>query len=252
MSVPLSVDLGLFVDAMRFIGENPRLILDETWEHLVLSGTAIGAAILISLPVGIVLGHLHRGSFLAINVGNLGRALPSLALIAFGLPLFGIGFTNVAVALVVLAVPPMLTNAYVGVEEVDADAVEAARGMGMSGAQVVRRIELPLAAPLIFAGVRTSAVYVIATATIAAIAGGGGLGDIIVDQSAYGLAGVIGAALCVSAWRSPSTRRSPASSGPHASASRDRARTGTRSCAEGRGIGFARPARPRPEGETRW
>ena len=94
---------------MRFIGENPRLILDKTWEHLVLSGTAIGAAILISLPVGIVLGHLHRGSFLAINVGNLGRALPSLALIAFGLPLFGIGFTNVAVALVVLAVPPMLT-----------------------------------------------------------------------------------------------------------------------------------------------
>ena len=85
--------------------------------------------------------------------------------------------------------------------------------MGMSGAQVVRRIELPLAAPLIFAGVRTSAVYVIATATIAAIAGGGGLGDIIVDQSAYGLAGVIGAALCVSAWRSPSTRRSWLSSG---------------------------------------
>ena len=186
MSVPLSVDLGLFVDAMRFIGENPRLILDKTVEHLVLSGTAIGAAILISLPVGIVLGHLHRGSFLAINVGNLGRALPSLAVIAFGLPLFGIGFTNVAVALVVLAVPPMLTNAYVGVDEVDADAVEAARGMGMSGAQVVRRIELPLAVPLIFAGVRTSAVYVIATATIAAIAGGGGLGDIIVDQSATG------------------------------------------------------------------
>ncbi|MGH3131177.1 MAG: ABC transporter permease, partial [Gaiellaceae bacterium] len=144
------------------------------------------------------LGHLHRGSFLAINVGNVGRALPSLALIAFGLPFFGISFTNVLVALVVLAVPPMLTNAYTAIDGVDPDAVEAARGMGMTPAQIVWRIELPLGLPLIFAGIRTASVYVVATATIAAIAGGGGLGDIIVNQASYRIEGVIGAALCVS------------------------------------------------------
>jgi osmoprotectant transport system permease protein len=171
---------------------------DKTVEHLVLSGATIGVSLLIAIPLGVWLGHLHRGSFLAITVGNLGRALPSLALIAFGLPLFGISFTNVLVALVVLAVPPMLTNAYTGIDEVDRDAVDAARGMGMSGWQVLTRIELPLALPLLFAGIRTSCVYVIATATIAAIAGGGGLGDIIVDQATYRLEGVVGAALCVS------------------------------------------------------
>jgi osmoprotectant transport system permease protein len=171
---------------------------DKTVEHLVLSGATIGVSLLIAIPLGVWLGHLQRGSFLAITVGNLGRALPSLALIAFGLPLFGFSFTNVLVALVVLAVPPMLTNAYTGIDEVDRDAVDAARGMGMSGWQVLTRIELPLALPLLFAGIRTSCVYVIATATIAAIAGGGGLGDIIVDQATYRLEGVVGAALCVS------------------------------------------------------
>ncbi len=152
----------------------------------------------MAVPLGVWLGHLHRGSFLAISVGNLGRALPSLAVIAFGLPLFGISFTNVLVALVVLAVPPILTNTYVAVDGVDRDAVEAARGMGMSGLQVLLRVELPLALPLVFAGVRTSSIYVIATATIAAIAGGGGLGDIIVNQASYRVEGVIGAAMCVS------------------------------------------------------
>jgi osmoprotectant transport system permease protein len=152
----------------------------------------------LAIPLGVWLGHLHRGSFLAISVGNLGRALPSLAVIAFGLPIFGISFTNVLVALVVLAVPPMLTNAYTAVDGVERDAVEAARGMGMSGIQVLTRVELPLALPLLFAGIRTSSVYVIATATIAAIAGGGGLGDIIVNQASYDVEGVIGAALCVS------------------------------------------------------
>ena len=152
-------------------------------------------ALLVAIPLGVWLGHIHRGSFLAINVGNVGRALPSLAVIAFGLAIFGIGFTNVMVALVVLAVPPMLTNAYVAVDEVDPDAVEAARGMGMSSLQVLRRVELPLALPLLFAGIRTASVFVVSTATIAAIAGGGGLGDIIVNQASYRLRGVIGAAL---------------------------------------------------------
>ena len=195
---PVVAQLEVFGDAIRFVWDNASFVGEKTVEHLVLSGAAIGVSLLIAIPLGVWLGHLHRGSFLAITVGNLGRALPSLALIAFGLPLFGISFTNVLVALVVLAVPPMLTNAYTGIDEVDRDAVDAARGMGMSGWQVLTRIELPLALPLLFAGIRTSSVYVIATATIAAIAGGGGLGDIIVDQATYRLEGVIGAALCVS------------------------------------------------------
>jgi osmoprotectant transport system permease protein len=188
-----------FVDGVRFVLDNPGLIADKTWEHLLLSGASIGVALAIALPVGIALGHLRRGSFVAINVGNLGRALPSLAVIAIGLGVLGIGFANVLVALVVLAVPPVLTNAYVAVSEVDRDAVEAARAMGMSPLQVLARVELPLALPLVFSGIRTASVYVVATATIAAIAGGGGLGDIIVNQASYRLAGVIGAAMCVSA-----------------------------------------------------
>ena len=195
---PVVAQTEVFGDAIRFVWDNAAFVGDKTVEHLVLSGATIGVSLLIAIPLGVWLGHLHRGSFLAITVGNLGRALPSLALIAFGLPLFGISFTNVLVALVVLAVPPMLTNAYTGIDEVDRDAVDAARGMGMSGWQVLTRIELPLALPLLFAGIRTSCVYVIATATIAAIAGGGGLGDIIVDQATYRLEGVVGAALCVS------------------------------------------------------
>ncbi len=190
---------GVFVDGVRFVGDNPGLIVEKTLEHLELSVIAIVIALLIGLPVGIVLGHLHRGSFLAINLGNVGRALPSLAVVAFGLAIFGIGMWNVVFALVVLAVPPIVTNAFVAVDGVDSDAVEAARGMGMSPWQVLRRIELPLSLPLLFAGVRTASLYVIATATLAGIVGGGGLGDIIVNQASYRLAGVIGAALCVSA-----------------------------------------------------
>ena len=195
---PVAAQVEVFADAVRFVADNASFVGEKTVEHLILSGAAIGVSLLVAIPLGIWLGHLHRGSFLAITVGNLGRALPSLALIAFGLPFFGISFTNVLVALVVLAVPPMLTNAYTGVDEVDRDAVDAARGMGMSGWQVLTRVELPLALPLLFGGIRTSSVYVIATATIAAIAGGGGLGDIIVNQASYRIEGVIGAALCVS------------------------------------------------------
>jgi osmoprotectant transport system permease protein len=190
---------GTFLDAFRFIGEHPHLLWTKTAEHLELSGAAMGVALVIAIPLGAWLGHMHRGSFLAINVSNIGRALPSLAIIAIGLAVFGIGFTNVLVALVVLAVPPMLTNAYVAVDEVDPDAVEAARGMGMRPLQLLMRVELPLALPLVFAGIRTAAVYVVSTATLAAFAGGGGLGDIIANQASYRLEGVIGAAICVSA-----------------------------------------------------
>jgi osmoprotectant transport system permease protein len=191
-------DLGVFADAFEFVFDERGLILEKTWEHVLLSAAALGIAIAIALPIGAWLGHLHRGSFLAVNVANLGRALPSLAVIAVGFVLFGVGFTSVALALVVLAVPPILTNSYVAVDGVEPEAVDAARGMGMTRWQIVGRVELPLALPLVFAGIRTAAVFVVATATIAAIAGGGGLGDIIVNQAGYGLEGVVGAAICVS------------------------------------------------------
>ena len=146
----------------------------------------------IAVPAGVLLGHLHRGSFVAVSVANVGRALPTLVVIGVGYTFLGFGFTNVMVALVVLAVPPILTNAYVAVDEVDPDAVEAARGMGMTPFQVLRRVELPLALPLLFVGIRTAAVFVVASATIAAIAGGGGLGEILVNQAAYDVEGLVG------------------------------------------------------------
>jgi osmoprotectant transport system permease protein len=190
---------GTFPDAFRFMADHTGLLLHKTGEQLELSAAALGIALLLALPLGIWLGHLHRGSFVAISVANFGRALPSLALIAFGILVFGIGFWNNTAALVVLAVPPILTNAYFAVDQVDESIVEAARGMGMRGREILLRVELPLALPLIFAGIRIGAVFVIATATIAAIAGGGGLGEIIVDQASYRLAGVVAASLWVSA-----------------------------------------------------
>lgn len=188
-----------FLDAFTFIGDNAGLLWSLTLDHLALSGAAVGVALVLSLPLGVWLGHVHRGSFAAINISNVGRALPSLALISIGVAVLGIGFLNVMVALVVLAFPLVLTNAYVAVDGVDRDAVEAAKGMGMTSREVLWKVELPLALPLIFAGVRTAVVYVIATATLASVAGGHGLGDIIVDQATYRLPGVLAAAMCVAA-----------------------------------------------------
>jgi osmoprotectant transport system permease protein len=191
--------MGVFVDAFQFIGDHPGLIVDKTIDHLKLSGAAIAVALVIAIPIGVWLGHFHRGSFLAINVSNIGRALPSLALISIGLGVLGIGFLNVLVAMVILAVPPMLTNTYVAVDEVDRDAVEAARGMGMTPGQVLWRVEIPLALPLMFAGIRTASVYVISTAALASIAGGSSLGDIIINQPTYRLEGVIAGSIVVAA-----------------------------------------------------
>ena len=188
-----------FVDAIEFLFDNLGLIWDKTVEHLVLSGAAIGVAVAVAIPLGVWLGHLHRGSFLAMNVSNVGRALPSLAVISIGLGLLGVGFLNVMVALVILAAPVMLTNAYVAVDQVDPDAVRAARAMGMRPLQVLLRVELPLALPLMFAGIRTAAVYVVATAPLAALAGGGGLGDIIVNQPTYGPEGVVAGSIAIAA-----------------------------------------------------
>ena len=188
-----------FVDAIQFLFDNLGLIWDKTVEHLALSGAAVGVAMVLAIPLGVWLGHLHRGSFLAINVSNVGRALPSLAVISIGLGILGVGFLNVTVALVILAGPVMLTNAYVAVTQVDQDAVRAARGMGMRSLQTLLRVELPLALPLMFAGIRTAAVYVVATAPLAALAGGGGLGDIIVNQPTYGAEGVVAGSIAIAA-----------------------------------------------------
>src|SRR5919202_563126 len=182
-------------DLLNFFADNTGLVADKTFAHLQISALAIAIAVTLALPLGIWLGHEHRGAYLAINVSNVLRALPSLALIAISLAFFGLSPINIQVALVVLAIPPILTNAYTAVDNVDADAVEAARGMGMREREVLRRIELPLAWPLIFAGIRTGAVYVIATAPLASIAGGDGLGDIILNQPSYHMAGVIGATI---------------------------------------------------------
>ena len=190
---------GTFVDAFRFIGDHGHLLLVKTAEHLELSLAALGIALLLSLPLGLWLGHPHKGLFLALSVSSVGRALPSLVLIAFGLTILGVGFWNNTAALVVLAIPSVLTNSYFAVAGVDADVVEAARGMGLSERQILFQVELPLGLPLVIAGIRIAAIFVIATATIAAIAGGGGLGEIIVNQASYGLEGVVGASLCVSA-----------------------------------------------------
>jgi osmoprotectant transport system permease protein len=186
-----------FVDAISFFFDNLSLIGEKTIAHLELSFAAIGVAIVIAIPLGVLLGHLHRFSFFAINTSTIGRALPSLAMISLLIGFVGIGFLNTMVALVILAAPVMLTNAYVAVSEVDPDAVQAARAMGMRALQVLWRVELPLALPLIFAGIRTAAVFVVATATLATFAGGGGLGDIIVNEPTYGTAGVIAGSLTI-------------------------------------------------------
>jgi osmoprotectant transport system permease protein len=184
-------------DLLNFFGDNAGLLFDKTLAHLGIAGLGMLVALVLALPLGVYLGHKHAGAFLAINISNVFRALPSLALIAISLALFGLSLLNVEVALVALAVPPILTNAYTAVDSVDPDAVEAARGMGMTESQVLSGVELPLAWPLIFAGIRTAAVYVVATAPLAAIAGGGGLGDIILNQPTYRLVGVIAATIVV-------------------------------------------------------
>jgi osmoprotectant transport system permease protein len=186
-----------FGDAITFIGDNLSFLLEKTVQQMELSGAAIGVSLVIAIPIGLWLGHIHRGAWFAISISNIGRALPSLGVIAVGLGVFGLGFFNVLFALVILAVPPLLTNAYVAIDGVDREVVEAARGMGMSPTQILFRVELPLALPLLFAGIRTASVYVVATATIASLAGGEGLGDIIFNQASYRLPGVVAAAMWV-------------------------------------------------------
>jgi osmoprotectant transport system permease protein len=159
---------------------------DGAWallgQHVRLSAVALVAATVLVAPAGLWLGHLGRGGVLALNIGNIGRAVPTFAilvLLVLAPEPFGLTDFSVVTALVLFAIPPILTNAYVGIREVDRAAVDAARGMGMSGWQVLRRVELPLAAPMVVQGLRLAGVQVVATATIAALAGAGGLGRLI-------------------------------------------------------------------------
>lgn len=190
---------SLLIDAFRFIPHHAGLLLSKTGDLSKVAFTALGIALVIALPVGLWLGHKHRGLFLALSVSSVGRALPSIAIIGLLIAWLSVGFWSVAVALVVLAIPPILTNTYFAVDGVDRDAVEAARGMGLTETQILTRVELPLGLPLLLAGIRIAAVFVIATATIAGVAGGGGLGEIMANPQTYEQSGVLAAAFCVAA-----------------------------------------------------
>lgn len=184
MSLPADV-VEWFTTAEHWRGEFG--VPHRVAEHALMSLGALAVALAIGLPLGIWLGHRGRGGAVAINLSNIGRAVPSLAILALvqqaiglsGWP--GFGARPALVALVALAVPPLVTNAYVGMRGVDRDVVEAARGMGMTAGELLWRVELPIALPLVMAGVRTAAVQVVATATLAAVTAWGGLGRFIVD-----------------------------------------------------------------------
>lgn len=192
---------SLFIDALRFIPDNAHLLLDKAIETAKLAFAALGISVLIAAPIGLWLGHKHRGLTAALGVSSFGRALPTIALIGIFIAWLGVGFWNVTAALVVLGIPPILTNAYAAVDGVEPDIVEAARGMGLTERQILTGVELPLGLPLLIAGIRNAAVFVVATATIAGIAGvqAGGLGQIMANQVFYGESGVLAAAFVVAA-----------------------------------------------------
>ena len=206
---PAPRDAGAFTDAFGFIFSERESIsggvciggLGEigslTSSHMAVSVVAMLIAVVVTVPIGLYLGHRGRGEFLAVSLSNVGRAVPTLALLAFFVAFLGVGFTNVTAVLTLLAIPPILTNTYVGVRQVNRESVDAARGMGLREGQIVRRVELPLALPSIFGGIRTSAVAVVATATISPLANVQSLGTPILEPQTYGLAGQLGAAIVV-------------------------------------------------------
>jgi osmoprotectant transport system permease protein len=176
-----------FLDAENWAGTDG--VPNRVAEHLQVSGAAVLVAAAVALPLGLYIGHTNRLSLLTVSLANIGRAVPSYALLAIFFALViplsrDIGtftFVPTFLAMTLLAIPPIVTNTYIGMREVDPDLVEAARGMGMHGGQVLARLEIPLAMPVVLAGVRTAAVQVIATATLGAVIGGGGLGRYIVQ-----------------------------------------------------------------------
>lgn len=207
-SLPISA-LGLFGEAIDFMinGQEAKVagtevggpdeILSLTATHLEVTALAMLAALALAMPAGVILGHYGKGELLAISIGNAGRALPELAIIAFLATIIGVGLLNAVVALTILGIPPILTNSFVAVRQVDRGVVEAARGMGMTTAEVITRVELPLATPTIMSGVRTSTINVVATATLASLVGLQTLGDLIFNPNVFGQDGVLAGAICV-------------------------------------------------------
>ena len=170
-------------DPATWSGGNGLLV--RLWEHLWISGVSLVAAVAIGLPVGFAIGHTGKGAGAVVAIANIGRAVPSLGLLGVAflllLPLgLGVGPVPGIIALTLLGIPPIVVNTYVGLREVDADLVEAARGMGMRERDVLARVEVPIATPVILAGLRTSAVQIVATATLVAVVGGGTLGQVII------------------------------------------------------------------------
>jgi osmoprotectant transport system permease protein len=207
--LPLANVFDSFSGAIEFIFEPREAIgvrgevggLDQVWDlmwtQIWISALALGVAIAIALPIGLWFGHRGRGELAAVAIGNAGRAIPELGLIALMVAFIGVGVLNVTIALMVLGIPPILTNTFVGVRQVDRDTVDAARGMGMTELEVIGRVELPLAIPTIMSGVRTAAINIVATATIAPLAGVETLGDFIINNSNYGDDGLLAGALLV-------------------------------------------------------
>ena len=169
----------MLTDAIAWIGAHPTEFLDALRQHLLMSVISLGIGLLIGLPLAVLVLPTRVGAGLTVGVVNAVRTIPSLAILAAALPILGIGLVPSIVALVVLAVPPILINSLIGLREVEADMIDAAVGMGMRRGQILWRVRLPLAAPAIFGGIRTAAVQVISGATLASFIGGGGLGDFI-------------------------------------------------------------------------
>jgi len=175
----------------------PEFVWHFARTQLEVTAVALALALAIALPIGLVLGHMGRGELFAIGFGNAGRAVPEIAVIFLLAAVIGIGLGNVAIALTILGLPPILTNTYVAMRQVDPVAVDAAKGTGMNGVQVIARVELPLAAPTIMSGVRTSAINIFATATIASFVGLSTLGDLVTGRNVYGDDGVVAGAIVI-------------------------------------------------------
>jgi osmoprotectant transport system permease protein len=172
-------------------------VVELTLNQIELSLFALSLSLVVALPIGLYLGHRGVGELFAITIGNAGRAVPELALIALIATVIGVGVLNLTLALAVLGIPPILANAFVGIHQVDRSTVDAARGMGMTGFEVLRKVEIPLAIPTIFAGIRGAAIAIVATATIAPLAGVLTLGDFILNPNVYGNNGVLAGAIVV-------------------------------------------------------
>jgi osmoprotectant transport system permease protein len=164
---------------LAWVNEHPKVFWTAAQQHVVLSAVALGLAVCIALPLALFLLRWQRASGVVIGFVNVLRTIPSLALLVVMLPVLGTGFLPSLVALTLYGLPAILINAYTGLREVDRDIIDAARGQGLSSRQITRRIAIPLALPVIFAGIRTAAVQIVSAATLAAFIGGGGLGELI-------------------------------------------------------------------------